>query len=124
MGIGRSEIVTLAIAFLAVSGLLGVYFSARNMEPLDIGIGSISGSMAGKIVRISGVIDKVRKSASNNIYWTVDDGSGITVPLLESKFKNMPVQAGDSVEIVGVVSQYNGEMEVMPKEINVLGGTG
>lgn len=120
MSIDRSMQVTALVLILALIGLAGIYFAASNLEPVDVNVESIEDSMTGKLVRITGRIDNIRKTSSNNIYWTVNDGSNITIPLLDSKFKKISATKGNTVEIVGLVSQYKGELEIMPKEITVL----
>lgn len=114
-----SKQITLLILFLAIVGLAGIFFAISNIKPLELEIGAIEESMTGKLVKISGRIDYIRKSKSGNMYWTVNDGSNITVPILDGKLKKIAVKRGDIVEIIGLVTQYNGEMEVMPKEIFV-----
>lgn len=118
--IDRPKEITLLILVLAAAGLAGIYFAAKNIEPADLKVGEIGDSMKGRLVRVSGVIGYIRKSTSNNMYWTVsdvDDGSNITVPILDGKFKKLAAKRGDAVEIVGIVTEYNGELEIMPKEV-------
>lgn len=110
---------TVLILILAVVGLVAIYFSVKNIKPIELKIESIKVSMIDRLVNISGQIDNIRKSKTGNFYWTVDDGSNITVPILDEKFKKIDVKSGDTVEVIGLVTEYNGEMEVMPKEIRI-----
>ena len=114
---GTFEQITLLILVLAVIGLAGIYFAVGSIEPIELKIESIEESMSGRLVRISGKITNIRKSSSGNSYWTVDDGSTITVPILDNRFKSMILKRGDSVEVMGLVTKYKEELEVMPKEI-------
>jgi len=61
----------------------------------------------------------VKKSSTGNMYLTVNDGSSITVPLLSNKFRKLTPKRGDIVDIIGLVSVYKEELEVMPKEISM-----
>jgi len=117
LDIDRSKQITVLIFLLAVAGLTGIYFAIQNIEPVELSIQSIEDSMEGRLVRITGTIDKIKKSTSGNSYWTVSDGSSITVPILDSKFKKLVPKRGDIVEIVGLVTKYKDELEVMPREI-------
>jgi DNA/RNA endonuclease YhcR with UshA esterase domain len=117
--IEKSKQITLLIFILAVIGLTAIYFAVINIKPIELKIASIEDSMVDRLVKINGTIDYIRKSKTNNFYWTVDDGSNITVPILDNKFKKLSVKKGDSVGIIGLVTKYNGELEVMPKEIYV-----
>lgn len=117
LSLDRTKQLTLLILVLAIAGLAGIYFAIENIKPIETKIDSIEDSLNGRIVRINGMISNIKKSKSGNFYWTVDDGSNITVPILDSKFKSLAVKKGDTVEVVGVVTKYNGELEVMPREI-------
>jgi uncharacterized protein YdeI (BOF family) len=109
--------ITFLVFILAVIGLVGIYFAVMNIKPIELKIESIKDSMNGRLVKISGRIDNIRKSRTGNFYWTVNDGNNITVPILDNKFKSLDVKSGDMIEIIGLVTEYNGELEVMPKEI-------
>ena len=109
--------ITLLILILAVAGLITIYFSVKSIKPSEVKIESIEDSMTDQLVKINGKIDNIRKSKTGNFYWTVNDGNNITVPILDNKFKKLEFKSGDYVEIIGLVSKYNGELEVMPKEI-------
>jgi DNA/RNA endonuclease YhcR with UshA esterase domain len=117
--IEKSKQITLLIFILAVIGLSAIYFAVINIKPVELKIASIEDSMVDRLVKINGTIDYIRKSKTNNFYWTVNDGNNITVPILDNKFKKLSVKKGDSVGIIGLVTKYNGELEVMPKEIYV-----
>jgi len=117
--IEKSKQMTILIFILAVIGLTAIYFAVINIKPVELRIASIEDSMVDRLVKINGTIGNIRKSKTNNFYWTVDDGSNITVPILDNKFKKLSVKKGDSVGIIGLVTMYNGELEVMPKEIYV-----
>jgi DNA/RNA endonuclease YhcR with UshA esterase domain len=117
--IEKSKQITLLIFILAVIGLIAIYFAVINIKPIELKIASIEDSMVDRLVKINGTIGNIRKSKTNNFYWTVNDGSNITVPILDNKFKKLSVKKGDSVGIIGLVTKYNGELEVMPKEIYV-----
>jgi len=119
INLDRSKQITFLILLLAVFGLAGIYFAVKNIKPIELEIGAIEDSMEGKIVKIAGRIDYIKKTSSGNMYWTVSDGSNITVPILDSKFKKLSAKRGVNVQIVGLVTKYKGELEVMPKEIQL-----
>jgi RecJ-like exonuclease len=119
LGLFSSKYITILIFILSIIGLVTIYISVINIKPLELKIESIEDSMVDRLVKVNGKIDNIRKSKSGNFYWTVDDGSNITIPILDDKFKKLDVKSGDSVEILGLVTKYNDELEVMPKEIYV-----
>lgn len=115
--IDKSNQMMLLILVLAIVGLTGIYFAVGNIKPIELRIEDIEDSMTGRLVKISGRIGNIRKSKAGNLYWTIDDGSNITVPILDNKFKKLTLKRGDVVEIVGLVTKYKEELEIMPKEI-------
>jgi len=115
--IDKSNQIMLLILVLAIVGLTGIYFAVGNIKPIELRIEDIEDSMAGRLVKISGKISNIRKSKAGNSYWTIDDGSNITVPILDNKFKKLTPKRDDVVEIVGLVTKYKEELEIMPKEI-------
>jgi len=122
LNVDNSKLITILVLFLALAGLAITYFAVSTINPLELNIGSIEDSMTGRLVKITGRIDNIRKSSSGNSYWTVNDDTdetGITVPILDSSFKKLLPQQGDIVEITGLVTKYKEELEVMPKEILV-----
>jgi len=140
--IDKPKQIILLLFILSIIGLAGIYFAVENIKPLETKVESIEESMIGRLVKISGAISNIRKSKSGNLYWTVSDdfgdgfgdgvdeefgdgvgqGRNITVPILNGEMKKAAAGAkrGDVVEIVGLVSEYNGELELMPKEILIL----
>ena len=117
LGLFSPKYMTLLIFILAITGLIIIYVSVKNITPLELKIESIENSMIDRIVKIDGKIENIRKSKTGNFYWTVGDGNNITVPILDDKFKKLEVKSGDTVEVIGLVTEYKGELEVMPKEI-------
>lgn len=119
INLDRSRQIALLILFLAVVGIAAIHFAIIDIEPIELKIGSIEESMTGRLVKITGRIENIRKSSSGNIYWTVDDGNNITVPIFDGKLKKVVAKRSDIVEITGLVSQYKGELEIMPKNITI-----
>lgn len=119
LNIDKPKQITIFISIVAIVGLACIYFAVKNIEPTELEIGAIEDSIIGKLVKITGRIENIRKSRSGNSYWTVDDGNSITVPILDGKFKKLNPKRGDTVTVLGIVSEYNGELEVMPKEIYI-----
>lgn len=117
MSIEKPSQITLLVLILSVIGLITIYFSVKSVKPVELKINSIEESMDGTLVKINGRIDNIKKSKSGNFYWTVNDGSNITVPILDDKFKKLDLKNGDNVEIIGLVTKYKDQLEIMPKEI-------
>jgi RecJ-like exonuclease len=110
------------IFLLTISGLLITYYAISNVDPKEMKISDINESAKGNLVTITGNIKTIKQSKSGNVYLTVDDGTDkITVPLLGALPQKFPdIKKDQLVRITGIVSEYNGQSEVMPKDIEVL----
>lgn len=110
------------IFLLTISGLLITYYAISNVDPKEMKISDINESAKGNLVTITGNIKTIKQSKSGNVYLTVDDGTDkITVPLLGALPQKFPdIKKDQLVRITGIVSEYNGQPEVMPKDIEVL----
>jgi DNA/RNA endonuclease YhcR with UshA esterase domain len=110
-----------ALPILVIVGLGLVYYSVSLTESAETQIVNLENFPKGSLVKISGEISKLSKSKAGNIYWTLDDGTGtITVPLFGSiAVDYSSITKNSLVTVTGLVSEYNGELEITPKEIEV-----
>jgi len=117
----QENAIIFALLILIAFGLGLIYYSVSLTESAETEIQNLENFPKGSLVKISGEISKLSKSKSGNIYWTVDDGTGsITVPLLGSIADDYATISKNSlVTVTGLISEYNDELEVMPKEIEV-----
>jgi DNA/RNA endonuclease YhcR with UshA esterase domain len=116
--IGPQTQVTLIVLILSIVGVGAIYLATTTIEPLNVGVESIDDSMVGRMVLVGGEVVGVRKTKSGSVFWSIGTSErNLTVPLLEAKFKSIDVEVGESVVIKGLVSEYQGELEIMPKEI-------
>jgi RecJ-like exonuclease len=117
----RENTIILALLILTFTGLGLIYYSVLLTESAETEIANIGNFPKGSLVKVSGEISQLSKSKSGNIYWTVEDGTGsITIPLLGSIANAYTsISKNSFVTVTGLVSEYNNELEIMPKEIEV-----
>ena len=117
----KENAIIFALLILTVAGLSLIYYSISLTESAETEIANLENFPKGSLVKIAGEISKLSKSKTGNIYWTVDDGTGsITIPLLGSIADvYQDITKNSLVSVTGLVSEYNGELEIMPKEIEV-----
>ena len=117
----KENAIIFALLILTVAGLSLIYYSISLTESAETEIANLENFPKGSLVKIAGEISKLSKSKTGNIYWTVDDGTGsITIPLLGSIADvYRDITKNSLVSVTGLVSEYNGELEIMPKEIEV-----
>lgn len=100
--------------FLAVAGLTLMYFSSLYLGLEHVAIGEIERSWSGKNVKISGNVSEFSRSDST-AFITLNDTTGeILVVDFDSRLQ---LEQGEKVNVTGRVSIYQGQLEVIAKEV-------
>lgn len=103
-------------------GIIGLIAFTPTIEVKEVDIKDINRAMIDEEVRITGVITDIAQSSSKTSYFlTVNDGEAqIQLIIFESQVaeiqsKNLDIEnfKNRKVEIVGTVTQYNSEMELI-----------
>ncbi|HNT76146.1 MAG TPA: hypothetical protein PKH77_14115 [Anaerolineae bacterium] len=82
-------------------------------------VGALRPSDAGRVVRLRGVLDQP-EGFSAGVKVLLNDGTGkITVLLWNNLVTSLPQHpaAGQQIEVVGVVEEYRGELELIPRSV-------
>jgi len=128
---GESYLVTGLLLALSAAGIAAIWFASERIEPLAVSIegvveSGLDGPLVGRLVQVDATVCNVRKSKSGSLYWSVaDDGeciSMLTAPVFDKALKAMSVAKGDVLRMTGTVDEYEGELEIVPKDVQVLGG--
>ena len=117
---------------LSVAGVAAIYFASERIEPLAVSVegvaaSGVDGPLVGRLVRVDAAVCNIRKSKSGTVYWSVADdaecaGSVLTVPVFDKKLKALSVAKGDTIGIIGTVDDYEGELEIVPKDVQLTDG--
>ncbi|MBR1610501.1 MAG: exodeoxyribonuclease VII large subunit, partial [Methanobrevibacter sp.] len=103
-------------------GIIGLIAFTPTIEVKEVDIKDINRAMIDEEVRITGVITDIAQSSSKTSYFlTVNDGEAqIQLIIFENQVaeiqsKNLDIEnfKNRQVEIVGTVTQYNSEMELI-----------
>ena len=103
-------------------GIIGLIAFTPTIEVKEVDIKDINRAMIDEEVRITGVITDIAQSSSKTSYFlTVNDGEAqIQLIICENQVseiqsKNLDIEnfKNRQVEIVGTVTQYNSEMELI-----------
>ena len=103
-------------------GIIGLIAFTPTIEVKQVDIKDINRGMIDEEVRVDGVISDVSQSKSKTSYFlTVNDGEAqIQLIIFESQVaeiqsRNMDIEdfRDHKVEVVGTVTQYNSEMELV-----------
>ena len=103
-------------------GLIGLIAFTPTIEVKKVDIADINRGMIDEEVRIDGVITEVAQSSSKTSYFlTINDGEAqIQLVIFESQVseiqnRNLDIEdfKNHKVQVVGTVTQYNSEMELI-----------
>ena len=103
-------------------GIIGLIAFTPTIEVKEVDIKDINRGMIDEEVRIDGVISDIAQSKSKTSYFlTINDGEAqIQLIIFESQVgeiqsRNIDIEdfRGHKVEVVGTVTQYNSEMELI-----------
>ncbi len=104
----------------SIAGLLLLYVSAAHMKPSLTPISKVDEDFVGLNTKISGKIIDIRETSEDHIFLKIKDESGgvMTVPIfsrINSKLEKQ-VELLDNIEVQGKVENYEGQLEIVPKE--------
>ena len=103
-------------------GIIGLIAFTPTIEVKEVDIKDINRGMIDEEVRLDGVISDIAQSKSKTSYFlTINDGEAqIQLIIFESQVaeiqsRNIDIEdfKGHKVEVVGTVTQYNSEMELI-----------
>lgn len=103
-------------------GIIGLIAFTPTIEVKEVDIKDINRGMIDEEVRLDGVITDVAQSSSKTSYFlTINDGEAqIQLIIFESQVaeiqsRNLDIESfeGHKVEVVGKITQYNSEMELI-----------
>lgn len=103
-------------------GLIGLIIFTPSIEVKKVEIQDINRGMIDEEVSIEGVVSDVKSSASKSSYFlTVNDGTGqMSLIIFESQLAQLEDNGidiesykGKKVNVVGTVTQYNSQLELI-----------
>ena len=103
-------------------GIIGLIVFTPYIEVKEVEIKDINRGMIDEEVAVCGIVDEVKKSSSGSTYFlTVNDGTGIINVIVFEKIASQMEDSSMSIDmfknrtakIVGTITQYNSEMELI-----------
>lgn len=108
----------LFVSFLiAIVGIIILYFFARISQAEFIPIEKIDATYIGKTVKTSGKIVALSYN-KGNIFLTIYDKKSLSVPIFSNvaKYLNYEFKKGQEIIVVGVVDEYKGSLQIIPRK--------
>lgn len=101
--------------FLAFVGLTAMYASSLYLDVEHVNIGDIEESWTGRNVKVSGEVTGFTRSGGHAFIDLNDSTGEILVVDFDSELEE--VEKGEHLNVTGHVSLYEGELEIVAKEV-------
>ena len=102
------------LLLFSLLGLVLLYIVFQGYVPSDRSISQIGFDDLDDYVRVSGVVVDIRNIKKGKIV-RIHNGSVITVPV----FSDNDIELGDVLQVSGIVTNYRGTLEIMPRGLKV-----
>ncbi len=105
-----------------ISGIIGIvilFLISDNLEINEKNIDKINKANVEEDVKLIGTISKITQ-LEKVAFIELKQPATMTVIVFKDKNKNLTLDKGDNVEIIGEIEEYNGELEVIAQRIRVL----
>ena len=113
------NILTKMSLLCSLAGIAALYVGAVQVRPSVTAISKLDNDFLGLKVVISGQVVDLRQSNGHMFLKLKDESGGlISVPIFSSIRSQLSeyVELLDTLQVTGVVKEYNGELEVLPEK--------
>jgi DNA/RNA endonuclease YhcR with UshA esterase domain len=102
---------------VSVLGLLLFTYASMLMEPPLSKIAALDSNSIGKQVHVQGLVSDVHTFKGGSIAVSINDGSGDIDVFVSYYMTNStaPIAKGNILEVVGELDEYQGKLEIKPK---------
>jgi len=102
---------------VSVFGLFIFTYASMLMEPPLSKIGALDSNSIGKQIHVQGLISDVHKFKGGSITVSINDGSGDIDVFMGPNLANSTalIAKGNILEVIGELDEYQGTLEIKPK---------
>lgn len=102
---------------VSVLGLLIFTYASMLLEPPLSKIGALDTTSISKQIHVQGLVSDVHKFKGGSITVSINDGSGDIDVFMGPNLANStaPIAKGKILEVVGELDEYQGKLEIKPK---------
>jgi len=111
---------------IAIVGTILLYYVAKTFKPAFVPLNEIDSTYIGKTISTSGKIISVTYSKGNIFLTLYERNSTINVPIFSNvaKYLDISLKKGQTIIVSGMVDEYKGKLQIIPKkpsDIKVVG---
>jgi DNA/RNA endonuclease YhcR with UshA esterase domain len=102
---------------VSVLGLLIFTYASMLLEPPLSKIGALDTTSIGKQVHVQGLVSGVHTFKGGSVTVSIGDGSGDIDVFMGPGLANStaPIAKGNILEVIGELDEYDGKLEIKPK---------
>ncbi len=101
----------------SLAGIIALFFISENIEINEKNIDEINKDNVGEDVRIKGIVSK---STDKGKIILLDIIQPETITIVLFKDHDFNISTGTKVEITGEIDEFNGKIEIVGNEVNIL----
>jgi len=113
--------VMLVFLILAVVGITGLWIISGHVSSVEFKIGDITADNAGTFARVSGSIQRLSESEDGYFLTMSDSTDSIKAVIWKRSFPHLNLTENQNVEIIGTISLYRGEIEIIADRVEIVG---
>ncbi|MEA2036193.1 MAG: OB-fold nucleic acid binding domain-containing protein [Nanoarchaeota archaeon] len=103
----------------ALIGVFVLYIISDSVKIDETSIGKIEEEDIGSDVKVKGRVERLYEGEKVSII-TIIQPEDMSIIVMKQDNKNLSLEEGDYIEVIGEVDEYNGELEVIGNRIRVL----
>lgn len=109
---------------LSIAGMAAIFIITSVQQPEKAAISSLDANDVGKLAQIEGVISNIELTSEGHLFFSLVGDGEIRVVLFKPDLAALGLSPevfieGRSAVVTGLVKQYRGELEIMPKEVTL-----
>lgn len=109
--------IVLTCGLITLVGIILLYYIVLKTELEEVPIERIDNSYLGKTIKVTGKVTSVKYSGGH-IFLTIYNKSYINVAIFSNvaNFLNESIKKGQRITVVGVLNEYKGRLQVVPRK--------
>lgn len=119
----EKKILTISL-LLSFVGLSLIYFAAVNVKPKEIDLNEINFELVGRSVTTVGEIVYKKEHPAGHIFLSLaKENTRVQVPIfaglrneLEKEFNLTELKEGRKLRVTGLVGEYRGQLQIIPRK--------
>ncbi len=103
---------------VAIIGLCLLFYASKNSQPAYISIKEIDSTYIGKTISTKGEIVYVSYNKGHVFLKIREENSTIDVPIFSNiaKFLDIELRKGETISVTGIVDEYKGKLQIIPRK--------